>query len=111
MKVVLINQDTKQDVEADVFDQVTYFLHESFGAKAKQGKQSSRLQGPFLDQLRISTHNEALPHLEYSLLTRSSVSQSSRSRPSKSRKMAGASSTCKSASKISPAKNTPYSTT
>lgn len=38
MKIVLLHADTKQEVDADVFETVTYFLHESFGEKAKQGK-------------------------------------------------------------------------
>lgn len=36
MKIVLLHADTKQEIDADVFDSVTYSLHESFGPKAKQ---------------------------------------------------------------------------
>lgn len=36
MKIVLLHADTKQEIEADVFDSVTYSLHESFGPRAKQ---------------------------------------------------------------------------
>jgi hypothetical protein len=38
MKVVAVNADTKQDVEAEMFDKVVYNLHPSFGAKAKQSQ-------------------------------------------------------------------------
>ncbi|KAL2438627.1 Transcription initiation factor TFIID subunit 14 [Exophiala dermatitidis] len=36
MKIVLLHADTKQEIDADVFESVTYLLHESFGDKAKQ---------------------------------------------------------------------------
>ncbi|KAK5060069.1 hypothetical protein LTR84_009953 [Exophiala bonariae] len=36
MRIVLLHADTKQEIDADVFDSVLYHLHESFGAKAKQ---------------------------------------------------------------------------
>lgn len=42
MRVVLLHADTKQDVEADIFETVTYKLHESFGPKATQGTCSPR---------------------------------------------------------------------
>ena len=38
MKVVAVNADTKQDVEAEMFDKVVYNLHPSFGLKAKQSQ-------------------------------------------------------------------------
>ena len=38
MKVVAVSADTKQDVEAEMFDKVVYNLHPSFGLKAKQSK-------------------------------------------------------------------------
>lgn len=38
MQIVILHADTKQEVDADVFETVTYFLHESFGEKAKQGE-------------------------------------------------------------------------
>jgi transcription initiation factor IIF auxiliary subunit len=38
MKVVAVNADTKQDVEAEMFDKVVYNLHPSFGIKAKQSQ-------------------------------------------------------------------------
>jgi transcription initiation factor IIF auxiliary subunit len=38
MKVVAVNVDTKQDVEAEMFDKVVYNLHPSFGIKAKQSQ-------------------------------------------------------------------------
>jgi len=36
MRIVLIHADTKQDLEADIFETVTYKLHDSFGDKAVQ---------------------------------------------------------------------------
>ncbi|KIX08252.1 uncharacterized protein Z518_02908 [Rhinocladiella mackenziei CBS 650.93] len=36
MKIVLLHADTKQEIDADIFDSVTYQLHESFGEKARQ---------------------------------------------------------------------------
>lgn len=36
MKVVLIHQETKAEVDATAFTQATYHLHESFGDRAKQ---------------------------------------------------------------------------
>jgi hypothetical protein len=38
MKVVAVSADTKQDVEAEMFDKVVYNLHPSFGLKAKQSQ-------------------------------------------------------------------------
>jgi transcription initiation factor IIF auxiliary subunit len=46
MKVVGVNADTKQDVEAEMFDKVVYNLHPSFGIKAKQS-QFSKLEVRF----------------------------------------------------------------
>lgn len=46
MKIVLIHAETKAEVDADVFESVTYNLHESFGEKSKQGTSSHlRLTG------------------------------------------------------------------
>ncbi len=36
MQIFLINSDG-QDVDAGIFSKVTWFLHESFGNRAKQG--------------------------------------------------------------------------
>ena len=36
MKIVLLHADTKQEIDADIFESVTYILHESFGDKAEQ---------------------------------------------------------------------------
>ena len=36
IKIMLVNAETKTDVPADIFSNVTYNLHESFGDKAKQ---------------------------------------------------------------------------
>ncbi|KAJ9501288.1 transcription factor TFIIF complex subunit Tfg3 [Exophiala xenobiotica] len=36
MRVVLLHADTKQEIDADIFESVTYVLHESFGDKARQ---------------------------------------------------------------------------
>lgn len=36
MKIVMLHADTKQEVDASCFTQATYYLHESFGDKAKQ---------------------------------------------------------------------------
>lgn len=33
----MVNADTKEEQEANIFGEATYFLHESFGEKAKQG--------------------------------------------------------------------------
>ncbi len=38
IKVVGVHAETKQDVEADMFDKVTYILHPSFNDRAKQGQ-------------------------------------------------------------------------
>ncbi len=38
MKIYLQHADTKQEIEADIFESVTYVLHESFGDRARQGK-------------------------------------------------------------------------
>lgn len=38
MRVVLLHADTKQEIDADIFESVTYVLHESFGDKARQGR-------------------------------------------------------------------------
>lgn len=37
MRIVLLHADTKQEIDADIFESVTYVLHESFGEKARQG--------------------------------------------------------------------------
>lgn len=37
MKILLLHADTKQEIDADIFESVTYILHESFGDKARQG--------------------------------------------------------------------------
>jgi transcription initiation factor IIF auxiliary subunit len=37
MRIVLLHVDTKQEVDADIFENVTYILHESFGDKMRQG--------------------------------------------------------------------------
>ncbi|KIW12003.1 hypothetical protein PV08_09277 [Exophiala spinifera] len=36
MRIVLLHADTKQEIDADIFESVTYVLHESFGDKARQ---------------------------------------------------------------------------
>ena len=36
MRIVLLHADTKQEIDADIFESVTYILHESFGEKAEQ---------------------------------------------------------------------------
>jgi transcription initiation factor TFIID/TFIIF subunit len=36
IQIYLVHQETKQEVPADIFTEVTYNLHESFGDKAKQ---------------------------------------------------------------------------
>jgi hypothetical protein len=46
MKVVAVSADTKQDVEAEMFDKVVYNLHPSFGLKAKQSKSKELQQRP-----------------------------------------------------------------
>lgn len=38
MRIALLHADTKQEIDADIFESVTYFLHESFGDRAKQGR-------------------------------------------------------------------------
>lgn len=38
IRVVGVHAETKQDVEADMFDKVTYNLHPSFNERAKQGQ-------------------------------------------------------------------------
>ncbi|ETI21240.1 hypothetical protein G647_07585 [Cladophialophora carrionii CBS 160.54] len=35
-RIVLLHADTKQEIDADIFESVTYILHESFGDKARQ---------------------------------------------------------------------------
>ena len=37
MRIVLLHADTKQEIDADILESVTYVLHESFGDKARQG--------------------------------------------------------------------------
>ena len=37
MRIALLNSDTKQEVEAECFESVTFILHESFGDRAKKG--------------------------------------------------------------------------
>jgi hypothetical protein len=54
MKVVAVNADTKQDVEAEMFDKVVYNLHPSFGIKAKQSQ---------LSKLEVQPHTRKLPGL------------------------------------------------
>ncbi|RVX65902.1 hypothetical protein B0A52_10209 [Exophiala mesophila] len=36
MRIVQLHADTKQEIDADIFESVTYKLHESFGPKATQ---------------------------------------------------------------------------
>ncbi|KAI1611167.1 transcription initiation factor TFIIF small subunit [Exophiala viscosa] len=36
MRIVLLHADTKQEIDADILESVTYVLHESFGDKARQ---------------------------------------------------------------------------
>lgn len=43
MKIVIVNSETKAEQDALVFSQATYHLHESFGDRAKQGKQRNTL--------------------------------------------------------------------
>jgi transcription initiation factor IIF auxiliary subunit len=53
MRVVLLHADTKQEIDADIFESVTYVLHESFGDKARQGGQ----------MLPLDIYNPTLMHI------------------------------------------------
>lgn len=41
----MVNADTKEEQEANIFSEATYFLHESFGDKAKQGTSAAETGG------------------------------------------------------------------